>query len=216
MWQMDSRFPVPQLLFLANSLTVSKLILQKSIRQSKKRHRSILQQPDTTKSFPLRRLAAHESQLDLWNIRAIAVPDSPKSKGKKEAKEPAVEKFDGTSIVLDFASEQEQNAFEYCFKSTAIQRSKQVDEFDRGRRVALSQGDTPMRRTSYTPAEPRRTSMASSYTPAEPRRTSTASSMMKTVSRQDFETAPRLEPIPSFASLESKEPDGMEIAKAYC
>ena len=88
----------------------------------------------------------NESQLEFWNIRTIAVPMHPMSKDRNK---PAVENLDGTNVVLDFASEQDQMAFADYFKYTAVQRMKQIKQYDLGRHVALSQSDMPIRRASY-------------------------------------------------------------------
>ncbi|KAF2099126.1 hypothetical protein NA57DRAFT_56748 [Rhizodiscina lignyota] len=180
--------PAPVLVFLVQReskytmwhLELLQVELKKNLRHSKK-YRTILERP-TGKIFPLRRLAVNESQLDFWNIRSIAVPPRSKDKGK-----PAVENLDGTSVVLDFATEQEQTTFEAYFKHTALQRMKQIKQFNLGRNVALSQSDMPSRRASYVPATIYGESASASTITPIPERKETG--------------VPILNPIPTFPSL---------------
>ncbi|KAI9694503.1 MAG: hypothetical protein M1822_000119 [Bathelium mastoideum] len=178
--------PPPALVFLVQwdskytmwYLELPQVELKDNFRH-KGKNRSVLER-STRKTFPLRRLAANESQLDSWNIRAIAAPASFNSKDKNK---PTVEHLDGTSIVLDFGSEQEQIEFEGYFKRTAVQRSKQVEQYNLGRHVALSQSDMPKRRRSS----------ASPIVHGSP--TSTSSSSFVPIAGRRDEDAPTMGPI---------------------
>ncbi|KAI9711863.1 MAG: hypothetical protein M1820_002008 [Bogoriella megaspora] len=150
--------PPPALVFLTRRdskyimwhLELSQVSLRDNTRHNKG-YRSTFERP-SGKAFTLRRLAVHEPQLDFWNIRAITVPTRPTFKDKstsKDKRKPTVEQLEGTSVVLDFTNAQEQIDFEGYFKHTAIQRMKQVDQYNLGRHVALSQSDTPARRPGY-------------------------------------------------------------------
>lgn len=133
----------------------------------------------------------NESQLDFWNIRAIAVPTQ--STPSKDKSKPVVEDLEGTSVVLDFPSEQEQMDFEGYFKHAALQRLTQIDQYNLGRHVARSQSDMPMRRLSHVsptiPGEPASTSLISPITPIAERRGS---------------GPPTLNTIPNFPSLNGR------------
>ena len=72
----------------------------------------------------------------------------PTRVASKDKSNPTVENLEGTSVVLDFASEMEQKGFEDYFRHTAVQRMKQVEQYRLGRHVALSQSHTPTRRPS--------------------------------------------------------------------
>ena len=176
----------------------------KNLRHAK-RYRSVLERPKG-KTFELRRLAVNESQLDFWNIRAIAVPTHSASKDKSR---PTVETLNGASVVLDFTGEQEQMDFERRFKYTAVQRMEQVDQYNLGRKLATSQSDMPTRRPSYvsptTDGEPSSDSSSSSnygspITDGEP--TSTSASAITSIPECVEEGPPTLDPIPRFSRLD--------------
>ncbi|KAF2232475.1 hypothetical protein EV356DRAFT_534587 [Viridothelium virens] len=185
--------PPPALVFLVqrNSkytiwyLELPQVELKKNLRH-RQGYQSILER-SRGKTFPLRRLTVNESQLDFWNIRAVAVPTCSSSKDKSK---PAVENLDGTSVVLDFPSEQEQMAFDGHFKHAAVQRMKQQDQYSLGRHVALSQSDMPVRRPSYVPP--------TIYGEPIPESIPTA------IPEKKEKGVPILNPIPSFPSLDMR------------
>ncbi|KAL9094680.1 MAG: hypothetical protein Q9165_002950 [Trypethelium subeluteriae] len=174
----------PSIVSITDARGVSKVKLNENPRNSQG-YQTILER-SSGKSLPLRRLVVNESQLDFWNIRAIAVPTSSTSKDKSR---PTVENLDGTSVVLEFASEQEKTNFDGHFKHAASQRMNQVEQYNLSRHVALSQSDMPARRPSYVPTingEPISTSVP-----------------VPTLEKRG-KGAPILNPIPSFPSLDMR------------
>lgn len=118
-------------------------------------YRLTLQVP-RLKDFPVKRLTATETQLDVWNLHALQRPNL-KSKIKDKSI-PVVEKLEATGLDLDFATKQKRDRFESHFKVVSNARNEQVHQFRTGRQVAVSQAHRPTRRLSHAATLPRRDS----------------------------------------------------------
>lgn len=119
-------------------------------------YRLTLQVP-RLKDFPVKRLTATDTQLNMWNLHALQNTASSETKTKDKSI-PAVEKLEATGLDLDFASQQKRDRFEGHFKVVSNARNEQVQQFKAGRKVAVSQAHKPSRRPSHAAALPRRDS----------------------------------------------------------
>jgi hypothetical protein len=106
------------------------------------------------KDFPVKRLTALESQLHMWNLRAL---QSTTSKIRSQDKSlPVVEQLKATGLDLDFSSEQKRTRFESHFECVSIVRTEQVHQSMTGRKVTLSQAHKLSREASHAPTIRRR------------------------------------------------------------
>lgn len=127
-----------------NIYVVSQLSIQQEHRYVGKKCRSLIQN-ESGKKFLIQRLSVPKEQQESWNLCAISTVGPQDLKNKPGSK---VETLYGSTILVDFRNEQEQDDYHLCFKFAKGELIRHHQQFRSSLHVAGLQEQTQLRRRS--------------------------------------------------------------------